>query len=343
MVPNADYSGPVKPHLSEFEELPFTSGSAEFNVLRQGGLDYGYLPTEDISQAGYLTSHGYTVTPWVGWSINYIPLNMTNPTSGPIFKQLYFRQALQHLVDQKGIVNNILKGYGYPDYGPIPPKPANGYVDSSETTNGYPYSPSAAKAILKSHGWSVVPNGVSICQDPGAGPGECGAGIAKGAQASFSMLYTSGQLSLQQEMEVFQGDLSLAGIKLKLTSAPYDSVLSDALPCSVGKSCGWDMAYWGNGWVYAPYPSGEIMFASGGGYNVGGYKSPTNDKNIEATLTSGAPDVVRPYENYLAQQLPVLWFPVPDYQISVYKRALAGVAPQDPGLTIDPATWSLTK
>ena len=36
-VPNPDYSGPVKPTLAKFEELPFTTESAEYNVLQAGG------------------------------------------------------------------------------------------------------------------------------------------------------------------------------------------------------------------------------------------------------------------------------------------------------------------
>jgi len=33
-VPNASYSGPVKPTLAKFEEVPFTTESAEYNVLQ---------------------------------------------------------------------------------------------------------------------------------------------------------------------------------------------------------------------------------------------------------------------------------------------------------------------
>jgi peptide/nickel transport system substrate-binding protein len=342
MVPNPNYSGPVKPHLAAFEELPFTSGSAEFNVLRQGGVDYGYVPTEDISQISYLTSHGYKVAPWIGWSINYIPLNMTNPTSGPIFKQLYFRQAIQHLVDQQGIVKHILQGYGYSSYGPVPVKPTSDLADVTEKENPYPFSATAAKQLLASHGWTVVPNGVSTCKSPGKGSGHCGLGVPKGAKASFGLLYTSGQLALQQEAQILQGDLSRAGIKLNLSAAPYNTVLSDALPCTAGKACNWDTAYWGNGWVFAPYPTGEIMFDSHGGYNVGGYSNATNDANINATLTSTTPSAMHTYENYLAKDVPVIWFPVPNYQISAIKTNLAGTTPQDPGLTIDPAVWHLT-
>ena len=48
-VPNKSYSGPVKPTLSEFKEVPFTTEAAEYNVLRSGNgsqkISVGYLPT----------------------------------------------------------------------------------------------------------------------------------------------------------------------------------------------------------------------------------------------------------------------------------------------------------
>ena len=51
-APNKAYTGPGKPKIAKFEELPFTSTSAEFDALRSGQVDYGYLPPEDASQAG---------------------------------------------------------------------------------------------------------------------------------------------------------------------------------------------------------------------------------------------------------------------------------------------------
>jgi peptide/nickel transport system substrate-binding protein len=50
-VPNKRYSGPVQPKLAAFEEVPFTTDSAEYDVLRSPSsstkIDYGYLPPED--------------------------------------------------------------------------------------------------------------------------------------------------------------------------------------------------------------------------------------------------------------------------------------------------------
>ena len=36
------------------------------------------------------------------------PINFNNPTYGPLFHQLYFRQAFQHVVDQAGWIHAYL-------------------------------------------------------------------------------------------------------------------------------------------------------------------------------------------------------------------------------------------
>jgi hypothetical protein len=58
-----------KPHLSKFEELPFTSDTAEYSALRAGLVDYGYVPTEDAS----IAIPGYKITPWVQWQCHSVP------------------------------------------------------------------------------------------------------------------------------------------------------------------------------------------------------------------------------------------------------------------------------
>jgi peptide/nickel transport system substrate-binding protein len=48
-VPNAKYSGSPKANYAELTLEPFTTDAAEFNALRAGTLDYGYVPPEDSS------------------------------------------------------------------------------------------------------------------------------------------------------------------------------------------------------------------------------------------------------------------------------------------------------
>ena len=55
-VPNKSYSGPIKPKLAAFQEVPFTTDAAEYDVMQSPNsstkIDYGYLPRGRPGQAG---------------------------------------------------------------------------------------------------------------------------------------------------------------------------------------------------------------------------------------------------------------------------------------------------
>jgi peptide/nickel transport system substrate-binding protein len=71
-------------------------------------------------------------------------------------------------------------------------------------------------------------------------------------------------------------------------------------------------------WYFNPGyndPDGSILFQTHGAFNGGSYTNPTADALI-AKLASGGIPALYDYENYLARQLPVLWMPQFDLQIS---------------------------
>jgi len=344
---NPSYSGPDQPHVAFIREVPFTSDQAEFDTLRAGGLDYGYLPSQDLALRTYFRSKGYTLAPWVSWSITYIDINFRNPQVGPMFRQLYVRQAIQSLVDQPGIIRHILAGYGYPTYGPVPTQPVSALLSRVERHWIYPYDPAHARALLAAHGWAIHQGGTTTCARPGTGPGECGAGIRAGAGLSFQLRYGGGFISMTQEMEVLKSDMSQAGIQLGVQSAPESTVYGDVAPChrATGQNCSWQMLDYGTpggSWIFGDYPSGELLFATGAAANGGAYSSPATDAAINAThLESGLAPMYR-YEANVAKQLPVIWFPTADYALSEIAPTLHGVIPQNPLQFVDPQDWSLS-
>jgi peptide/nickel transport system substrate-binding protein len=314
-VPNPTYSGPIKPTVSTFEELPFTSDDAEFNQLRSGGsITLGYIPLQDSPQAGTVASSGYKVSDYYSFSFVYWPMNFDNPTFGPVFHQLYFRQAFQHLVDQPGWISAFFHGNAVPTYGPVPVKPPNPFVSKYEESDPYPFSTATAAKQLSSHGWKVV-GGVATCESPGSGPSNCGAGIKKGLGLSFNLDYASGSLTTKEEMADLQVQAAKVGIKLTLTSHPFDAVIGAAAPCKATQaSCKWTMENWGAGWIYSPdyYPSGEELFQTGAGSNNGSWNDPIVDKLIALTTTTSAANAesaLTKYQNYVAQQVPVTYGP----------------------------------
>ncbi|HVA21229.1 MAG TPA: ABC transporter substrate-binding protein [Candidatus Micrarchaeia archaeon] len=345
LVPNLHYWG-APSRVARFEEVPFTSDSAEFDALRSGSLDYGYLPVQDLDQRSYFASHGYTFSPWVAWGVRFVLINFTNPKDGPLFRQLYLRQAMQHLIDQPAYIRRIYHGYAYPTYGPVPQVPRNPFVTPIERRDPDPYDPAEARALLRGHGWTVHPNGTSVCAHPGSGPTQCGAGVGRGRRLAFTLIWAPGTIVETQTVEAMKSAFSAAGITLALKSSTNAASL--ATPCDrhTGYGCTWDLIDWSGGsysitWSPDYYPTGGEDFACGAAFNVGGYCDPREDRYVAATHELPGLGPFYRYENYTSAQLPLLWLPTAPAQLSEISGRLRGALPQDPNLNIYPQTWSL--
>ena len=345
-VPNKAYTGPGKPKIAKFEELPFTSTAAEFNALRSGQVDFGYLPPEDASQASYFTSRGYTVNNWTDYGFNGMLLNFTSPTAGPLLKQLYIRQAMQSLINQPQISKDIWHGFAFPTLGPIPQTPKTSFLSSTLQQNLYPYSVSHAISLLKAHGWNVVPNGTDTCAKPGTGPTQCGAGIAAGAKLSMTQEAATGSSPFLAEVEDMTSSWRSAGITVAIQQKSQSAIFATLEPCkNGGPGCTWDIANFGQPGSTATYspqylPAPNPWFGTDSANNVGGYTDPKMDQLIEQTYIDGSVQATQNLAEYAAQQMPFLWEPSYAYQISVISPHLHGALPQDPNLNLYPQNWS---
>jgi peptide/nickel transport system substrate-binding protein len=353
---NKSYSGTPKPRLAQFQEVPFTTEAAQYNVLRAGStggqqIDVGYLPTTDAptkpanATVGTNPVPGYTLAPLYPWGINYFPVNFQSTTgNGPIIKQLYFREALAYLMNQQAIINGPLKGYGLYTVGPVGSYPSTQYLSATgKQGDPFPYNPTMAKQLLSSHGWKVVPNGATTCTNPGL----CGAGVKQGQSLTFNLPYATGTDWIASEMTQLQSNASQLGIKLNLEPKPFNQVTAVAAGnCVVAHiSCNWDMGNWGGGWTFVPDydPTGETLFLSGSGANSGGYSDAKNDSLINQTLTASSLSPLYTWQDYLAKQLPVIWQPNGAYQLTEIINSLRGVTPQSTTLGINPENWYFVK
>jgi len=339
-VPNPNYTGPDKPHLSKFVELPFSSETAEFNVLRSGpsNLSVGYIPPEDLPQRSTIDASGYDSQVDYTFGFNYIVVNFKNPTAGPILSQLYVRQALQHLIDQQGWISAFYGDAATPTYGPVPLLPRNPFIDSYERADPYPFSLGDAAQLLSSHGWHVVRNGQTTCIDPS----RCGVGIARGAPLQLQVLYASGVTPLSNSMVNFQSEAAAVGIKLSLKVESFNAVIGQA----TATNANWELATWGAGWGYGPdyLPTGGEILATGAGSNSGSYSSATMDHLIELTHTAPAAtaqQALDAYQNFAAKELPVLYQPAAGNVIAVAKDVGGYIYPPEGYIT--PEAWYLMK
>jgi peptide/nickel transport system substrate-binding protein len=359
LVFNNKYSGKVpQHHITRFVEEPFTSEQVEFDLLQdpEGSqtIDVGYLPTVDApppsgSGVGANPSvlANYNLHAQYVWQLSYFPYNFANPTAGPIFRQLYFRQAFQDLVDQEGTIDGPLHGYGKVTIGPVADFPVTPYLSPQLEKAGdqWPLSLTDAQILLRRNGWSVsTSGGTDTCIRPGTAPGDCGAGITAGTPLKLSLIYATGVDWMDSAAKELASNAAQVGIKLTATAEPFGTVAGDATGAN-GPSA-WEMAFFG-AWSYSPdyVPTGEELFLTGAAANFGRYEDPVNDADIRATLSARTPAefsrAMYKWETYLAGQLPVVYEPDTPQLVETIKGLDTGVP--NSALTITPEDWHWQK
>jgi peptide/nickel transport system substrate-binding protein len=356
LVPNAAYSGPNKPYLSEFRQVPTATDEAEYAMLlkgpdRPGGMQIGYLPFDRVTEPAADPMRGgpnplaphYRLAPQVTFSIHYFPVNFNNPTvAGSIFKQLYFRQALQSVVDQDGAIRDVYKGYGYRTNGPIPMLPDSGLLSPAQREAPYPFDIDWARTLLTENGWDVSTT-PGVCVNPGTGPGQAGAGIERGDRLSFEMRHAEGHRTLDCVMDRFRQDAARAGIDITLVQVDPSRLVLEDTKCTPGPDspCRWQFSDWNGGWVYGPgfHPTGEFLYQSGAGVNFGSYSDMTADALIAKTVSGDDLDALHEYQDYIARQVPVIWMPNFPLRLLEIARNLRGVEPLNPFGLINPENW----
>jgi peptide/nickel transport system substrate-binding protein len=346
-VPNKHYSGPDKPRLSKVLNQSFTTTTALMDALRSGNtLQTAALPLDDVNQLGQLKAAGYSVAPQAIPGVSGMEPNFWNTQVGAVFRQLYIRQAMEELIDRPQLVAKVYNGYADPGNGPVPVRAFPSWASPLEKSGGpYHYSPAAAIALLRSHGWKVAPKGVSTCQRPGTGTAECGAGIAAGQQLQFQLAYSEGQATTDEENAAIQSSEEQAGIKLNLKPEPFNTLVGTTGVCTAkshAQNCGWQLVEFGYD-PYGLYPADNGIFATGGASNLGGYSDPHADALIKATLNGSSRQVFFQYEDYVARQLPWLWLPLREF-LQLYRSNLRGFTPLNPfSGGLNPESWYYTK
>jgi peptide/nickel transport system substrate-binding protein len=361
LVPNPSWSGTPKVSISQLIELPFTSEAAIYNQEKSGGpnaITIGNVPSQYAPQLNSLAAEGYDVNKAASYSFNYFPLNLnSNATTSPggepvryIFRQPYFRNAFQHLIDQQGWIHAFLYDTADPTCGPIPLSPPSPLVNTSAIGLGpCSFSPSTAQSLLTSHGWKVVPGGNTTCTNPSL----CGAGIKQGEGISFNIDYESGVVSLQDEMNDLASQAKKLGITINLTTHPFSTVVATGSPCMPSAaSCKWTAQNWGAGWIYGPsyLPTGEPLYNPGSAANAGSYSDPKMTSLITQTITGPLANesaALTAYAQYVSQQDPVIFGPT---QVGTYggnaatlvDKKLAGYSANALGF-LQPQYWYFTK
>ena len=348
LTPNTAYDGPHAAKISTLQAVPFTSDTAEFNAVRDGDIDVGYLPLTDIKQVKLVESGGYNVFGYPGFLFNYVTYNFADTTGdfNNIIAQLYIRQALAHLEDEQGYIKAFFGGAGGQAYGPIPAVPTSPYTPPDAVTDPYPFSVADAISLLKSNGWTINTSGTDTCAKAGTGPGECGAGIPAGTKLAFNLIYTTSPDYIGDEVTDLASEAASAGITIHLQSSNYNYIITyydDPVPTGKSYIDKWAMEDFG-GFVDATYPSTLGVFNSSGAENEGDYSNTTANSLITASVTSDNPAAVKAEASFLTANQPGLFQPDSDFVV-VWKKDLSGPQASFATLTqelLNPEYWYFT-
>jgi peptide/nickel transport system substrate-binding protein len=342
MTPNlaAGASG-AEPTAAALAFVPCAGPAACEALVAAGQVDQGPLPLADAPKVGSLGSaprhnplakKGYRETVAAPWATSYMPYNFDSRLgaaghAGMVFRQLYFRQAVQELVDQRTMIAQGLAGYGVATDGPVPTLPRSAY--SASVSSPYHFSVAKAASLLASHGWHVAPGKVATCTDAA----KCGAGIPKGTPLTFTIDFAPTSRALVLSLATLRLDAGRVGIRLTLVEQTSAEVLDDV----AGPRGGWDLASWDGGWQYSPdyYPSGEWNFAQGSPWNVGHYDDSNATALVTSTLRSSS--ALASYTSFLETQLPVVWLPSTVALVET-RASIKGVVVSPLG-AITPESW----
>jgi len=347
MKPNPKYTGPQKAHISELQQVAFTSEAAEFNQLRSGNLEIGAVPFTSLAQVPTLQRSGYTVYGFPSFGFSYTLFNFKNTTGNfnKIIAQPYVRQALVHLQDQQALIKGVYRNAAAESYGPVPAVPKTEFTPDNATTNPYPYDPAVAKKLLTDHGWDVVPNGTTTCKTPGSGPNQCGAGIPAGTPMSWNLFYSNQPATTAQQVTALVSAAKQLGITITTSSKTFNFLIQNysdvSAPSNINK---WAMMKFG-GFSVSNYPTTNQIFNTTGSYNFGGYSDPQADKLIQNSVFGSDPKAVSKEAAYITTAAPAIFQPNTSNVLAISTK-ISGPPDSFSNITqyrMSPEYWYFTK
>jgi peptide/nickel transport system substrate-binding protein len=230
-----------------------------------------------------------------------------NQNQNAVLADQSVRQALDMSADRSALVNTVLKGYGVPSNGPLPP----GFATTSEPTARPDIA--GAQALLEKAGWKKGSDGIyeKTRQLPG--------GKSASTTLAFS-LYTADSPELKKAAEELRDSWSAMGasvtVKIYDESDLYQNVIRprkyDAL--LFGEQIGED------GDIYAFWHSSE---RNAPGLNVAMYADSKVDKLLEsvraATTSDDRAALSGEIEQSISADSPAVFLYAPDFIYAVPK------------------------
>lgn len=347
MKPNTKYTGPQKPHISELQQVAFTSESAQFSQLRSRQLEVGAVPFNDLAQVPTLQRANYNVYGYPSFGFEYVVFNFKDTTGhfDKIISQLYVRQALAHLQDEPALIKGVFHTAAVPSYGPVPAAPKSEFTPADASQNPYPFDIGAAKKLLTDHGWKVVPGGTTTCASPGTAANQCGDGIPAGTPLTWNIFYGNQPAAIEQQVTALISAAKQVGITITSSSKTFNYLIQNFSAASAkANNNKWAMMDFG-GFSVSNYPTTNQILNTTGSYNEGGYSDPQADKLIHNSVFGNDKQAVAKEASYLAKNVPALFQPNVD-SVLAWSNKLSGPPGSFSSMTqyrLNPEYWYFTK
>jgi peptide/nickel transport system substrate-binding protein len=326
---NTAYSGPAKPHLAALAGVPFATPAAELQALEKGTLDVGAIDDSDLADVPAIEKAGYDVWGYPDFGFSFAVYNFKDPADDfdMLIAQPYIRQALAQLENQPAEIASAaaFDHAGGADYGPAPAIPQSPFDSANSLTNPYPYSISAASTLLSSHGWAVVPGGVTTCAHPGTAAGECGAGIPAGTPLSWNLVWATDVPGVGAVVKAWAANSKQVGVTITLEAQTFNYIIINLDDVTdPGNAHLWAIEDFG-GFTDSLYPTTDQLFNTKGAFNFGGFSSKSVDEAITKSTTSLEPDAVTAELQQVTADQPGLFQPNGDL-VYAFKKTLEGPA-----------------
>jgi len=320
MVDNAKY--PLE-HLQfkRMVEKFLESGGAELQGIQSGEVDLANLPPEAFD-AGKLVRNVHLVVEPPAFTFFYVGLNFKNPRV-TFFNDVSVRQAIQDAIDQKAMIKALWHGYGVEAYSPVPANPDT-YLSPRARSGKLPvgFNPAKANALLDQAGYKRGADGIRS---------------KNGIRLEFTLTVPSGTINELMIGQFMQPELRKIGIVMRIQMEDFNQMMATI---SQG------IAPWESYMLFTslgPYPSGELIFQTGGNENWGGYSDPKMDRLIEDSVNKPGLDALFQYEDYATEQQPSIFLPNLEYIVLERNGIMGAGHIIFPGSGYDPQLLTVDK
>jgi peptide/nickel transport system substrate-binding protein len=313
--PNKTYWGP-KPKVQEFGLQQYSSDDAMVEALKTGGLDaIEAVPPTTIKT---LRTSGFTVSKVPGLDQTDFIIN-SNPKKKHHREllNLKVKEAFDHAVDRKKIVNVTWLGAAQPANSIIPATTGNWHNPHIKTVS---FNLKLANQILDKLGYKKGSGGIRV---------------ANGQKMSYNVITPTDVQSIPRTFQILQTDFAKIGVQLNRQA--LDSSAAFAKMAGPNNTYqGFDLAMWD--WTALIDPDfmlSVVTCAQYGGWSDTGFCNKHYDKMYsKQQLTPNQTkrrQIVWQMQSYLYKQRPYLWL-ANDDSVSAVSKKWAGFknTPQGP-------------